>query len=65
MNYVRTHHFDGRTGQVSFCDGRVITLHHINALPAQGLDDGEVRLKRRRLLRLEDEGADATVELAG
>lgn len=60
-----THHFDGHTGQVAFCDGCIITFDNIYALPGQSLDDGLVRLKRRRLLCLEDEGADTAVELAG
>ena len=60
-----THHFDGHTGQVSICDGRIVTLHDINPLSGQGLDDGQVGLKRHCLLRLEDEGADTAVELTG
>lgn len=60
-----THHFDGHAGQVLICDGCIVTFHDIYALPGQSLDDREVRLKRRRLLRLEDEGADTAVELAG
>lgn len=60
-----TDHFDGHAGQVAFCDGCVVTLHHIDPLPGQSLDDRQVGVERSCLLRLEDEGADAAVELAG
>lgn len=60
-----THHLDGHTGQVPISDGCVVTLHHVDPLPGQSLDDGQVGLQGRRLLRLQDEGADAAVELAG
>lgn len=60
-----THHFDGHTGQVLICDGCIVTFHDIYALPGQSLDDGQVGLKRHRLLRLEDEGTDTAVELTG
>lgn len=62
---LNTHHLDGHRGQVSIGDRRVVALHHVDALPGQRLDDRHVGLERGRLLRLEDEGADPAVELAG
>lgn len=61
----RTHHLDGHAGQVLVGDGRPVALHHVDAFPGEGLDDGQVGLQGGRLLRLEDERVDATVELPG
>lgn len=63
--FQRAHHLDGHAGQVLVGDGRPVALHHVDAFPGKGLDDGQVGLEGRRLLRLEDERVDATVELPG
>lgn len=65
LSGLSTHHFDGHRGQVPVCDRCVVTLHNINALSGQSLNDRHVGLKRCRLLRLKDEGADAAVQLTG
>lgn len=59
------HHFDWLAGQVSVRDRRVISFHDIDAFARQSLDDREMGLKRGRLVSFKNEGAYATVQLAG
>lgn len=58
-----THHFDGHTGQVLVIDRCAVAFHHIYSFPGKSLDDGQVGLKTRRLLRLEDKRVHTAVEL--
>lgn len=59
------HHFDGHTGKVLISDGSVVALHHVYSFSGKAVDDRHVGLKRDRLLRLQDERADAAVKLRG
>lgn len=58
-----THHFDGHTGQVLVADRCAIAFHHIYSFPGKSLDDGQVGLKTRHLLRFEDKRVHTAVEL--
>lgn len=60
-----THHFDGHTGQVLISNGGVIAFHHVYSFSRKTVNDGHVGLQRGRLLRLQYERADATVQLRG
>lgn len=50
--------------EVGVRHGGVIALHHIDPLPGQGLDNRLVPLQGGRLVPLQDEAADAAVQLA-
>lgn len=60
-----THHLYGRVAEVGLRHGAVITLHHVNPLPGQSLDDRLVALQGSHLVPSQDEAADAAVQLAG
>lgn len=60
--WAEAHHFNGHAAEVRLSDRRVVTLHHVDALARERLNDGQVRLQRSHLVTLEDEAADAAVE---
>lgn len=60
-----THHLDGRMAEVGLRHRGVVTLHHVNPFPGQGLDDRLVSLQGGHLVPFEDEAAHAAVQLAG
>lgn len=64
-NSLFAHHFDRLTSEVCLCDRRVITLHNVDALAGQGLDDRLMGLEGGHLVSFENEAAHPTVEFTG
>lgn len=65
MPATDTHHLYGCVAQVCVCHRGVVTLHHIDALPGQSLDDRLVSLQGGCLVPLQDKAADTAVQLTG